>query len=223
MREFSRWQFVVLGRKRQVFNTVNQKNNFQGTLGCLKRGNQWVHSEEIPVGDCVKAKHVRSQTRSANRHYMSCRRSRKFLCVPWNPLYKILQVWMWILRCFMLNWSICHFSNSLAKFSKNVLSLIESRNCGTPSDFIRRWRRIWSPAKIASDFRHRLMRTHLTIFFADRDDVALQPCSRAPSRSVLNWSHVIKSPNLISWLYWRFAALSVENRGNGHTWQMPRI
>ena len=28
MRGFSRWQFVVLGRKTQVFNTVNQKNNF---------------------------------------------------------------------------------------------------------------------------------------------------------------------------------------------------
>ena len=27
----------------------------------------------------------------------------------------------------------------------------------------------------------------------------------------------IKSPNLIGWLYWRFAAISVENRGNGHT------
>ena len=51
----------------------------------------------------------------------------------------------------------------------------------TPSDFIRRSRRIWSPAKIASDFRHRLMRTHLAIFFAGRDDVARQPCSRAPS------------------------------------------
>ena len=25
---FSRWQFVVLGRKTQVFSTVNQKNNF---------------------------------------------------------------------------------------------------------------------------------------------------------------------------------------------------
>ena len=25
MRGFSRWQFVVLGRKTQVFNTVNQK------------------------------------------------------------------------------------------------------------------------------------------------------------------------------------------------------
>ena len=40
MRGFSRWQFMVLGRKTQVFNTVNQKNNFYGTLGCLKRGNQ---------------------------------------------------------------------------------------------------------------------------------------------------------------------------------------
>ena len=28
MREFSRWQFVVLGGKTQVFNTVNQKHNF---------------------------------------------------------------------------------------------------------------------------------------------------------------------------------------------------
>ena len=27
-RGFSRWQFVVLGRKTQVFNTVNYKNNF---------------------------------------------------------------------------------------------------------------------------------------------------------------------------------------------------
>ena len=44
--------------------------------------------------------------------------------------------------------------------------------------------------------RHRLMRTHLAIFYADHGDVALQPCSRAPSRGVLK-SHVIKSPNLI--------------------------
>ena len=28
MRGFSRWQFVVLGRKTQVFNTVNHKSNF---------------------------------------------------------------------------------------------------------------------------------------------------------------------------------------------------
>ena len=28
MRGSSRWQFVVLGRKTQVYNTVNQKNNF---------------------------------------------------------------------------------------------------------------------------------------------------------------------------------------------------
>ena len=30
-----------------------------------------------------------------------------------------------------------------------------------------------------------------------------------------------KSPNLMGWLYWRFAAINVENRGNGHTWRMP--
>ena len=75
---------MVLGKKTRAFNTVNQKNNFYGTLGYLKRGNQRVHSEEIPVRDCVKAEHVRSQTRSAN-HHMSCRRSRKFLCAPENP------------------------------------------------------------------------------------------------------------------------------------------
>ena len=33
-------------------------------------------------------------------------------------------------------------------------------------------------------------------------------------------THVIKSPNLMGWLYWRFAAINVENRGNGHTWRM---
>ena len=36
MRGFSRWEFVVLGRKTQAFNNINQKNNFWGTLGCLK-------------------------------------------------------------------------------------------------------------------------------------------------------------------------------------------
>ena len=55
---------------------------------------------------------------------------------------------------------------------------------------------------IASDFRWRLMRTHLAIFFADRGDVAVLK------------THVIKSPNLMGWLYWRFAAINVENRGN---------
>ena len=59
------------------------------------------------------------------------------------------------------------------------------------------------------DFRWRLMRTHLAIFFADRGDVAVLK------------THVIKSPNLMGWLYWRFAAINVENRGNGHTWRMP--
>ena len=44
---------------------------------------------------------------------------------------------------------------------------------------MRRSRRIGSPAKIASEFYHRLMRTHLAIFFADRGVVTLQPCSGA--------------------------------------------
>ena len=51
--------------------------------------------------------------------------------------------------------------------------------------------------------------THLAIFFADRTDVEILK------------AHVIKSPNLMGWLYWRFAAINVENRGNGHTWRMP--
>ena len=58
--------------------------------------------------------------------------------------------------------------------------------------------------------------THLAIdadtlgdFFADRGDEAVLK------------SHVVKSPNLMGWLYWRFAAMTVENRGNGHTWRMP--
>ena len=62
---------------------------------------------------------------------------------------------------------------------------------------------------IASDFRHRLMRTHLAIFFADRGDVAVLK------------THVIKSPNLMGWLCWRFTAINIENRENGHTWRMP--
>ena len=53
------------------------------------------------------------------------------------------------------------------------------------------------------------MRTHLAIFCADRGDVAVLK------------THVVKSPNLMGWLYWRFAAINVENRGNGHTWRLP--
>ena len=53
------------------------------------------------------------------------------------------------------------------------------------------------------------MRTHLAIFFADRGDVAVLK------------THVIKSPNLMGWLYWRFAAINVENRGIGNAWRMP--
>ena len=46
-------------------------------------------------------------------------------------------------------------------------------------------------------------------FFANRGDVAVLK------------THMIKSPNLMGWLYWRFAAINVENRGNGYTWRMP--
>ena len=56
------------------------------------------------------------------------------------------------------------------------------------------------------------MRTYFAIVFADRSDVAVLK------------SHVIRSPNLMGWLYsvyWRFAAMTVENRGNEHTWRMP--
>ena len=46
-------------------------------------------------------------------------------------------------------------------------------------------------------------------FFADRGDVAVLK------------TRVIKSPNLMGWLYCRFEVMTVENRGNGHTWRMP--
>ena len=46
--------------------------------------------------------------------------------------------------------------------------------------------------------------------------MALQPCSRAPSRGVLE-SLVIKSAILIGLLCWQFAVMIVENRGNEHT------
>ena len=49
------------------------------------------------------------------------------------------------------------------------------------------------------------------IFFANRSDVAVLK------------SHMITSPNPMGWLYWRFAAMTVGNRGNGHTWLMPAI
>ena len=59
--------------------------------------------------------------------------------------------------------------------------------------------------------------TNLAIFFADRGDVALQPCFQDPSWDVLK-SHVIKSPNL-NWF--TLLAMSVENNRNGHTCRMP--
>ena len=53
------------------------------------------------------------------------------------------------------------------------------------------------------------MRTNMAIFFADRGDVAVLKTDE------------IKPPNLMGWLYWQFAAINVENRGNWHTWRMP--
>ena len=102
---------------------------------------------------------------------------------------------------------------------------------GTPGDFLRSRRSAYKIAKCVAglkpathlailyadrgefdrqrNFCHWLMRKHLAIFFADRGDVAVLK------------THVIKSPNLMDWLYRRFAAMNVENRGNGHTWRMP--
>ena len=56
----------------------------------------------------------------------------------------------------------------------------------TPGDLIRRLLRIWSPAKIARDFRHLPNADTLgDFFFANRGDVALQPCSQAPSAAAI--------------------------------------
>ena len=72
--------------------------------------------------------------------------------------------------------------------------------------------------------------THLDILYADRGEFGRQRFSPpidvdTPSDffrgdvAVLK-THAIKSPNLMGWLYWRFAAINVENRRNGHTWRM---
>ena len=55
------------------------------------------------------------------------------------------------------------------------------------------------------------MRTHLANFFADRGNVAVLK------------THVIKLPSLMGRLYWLFEVVTVENRGNGHTWRMLAI
>ena len=74
--------------------------------------------------------------------------------------------------------------------------------------------------------------THLAILYADRGEYDRQRKSQA--NFATNWCghdffspiaamchfnivHVIKPPNLIDVLYWQFAVMSVENRGNGHT------
>ena len=81
---------------------------------------------------------------------------------------------------------------------------------------------------------------HLAIFYADRGEfdrkrfmqtqlavfspiAAMWHFNLVPGfiKRCLQKSHVIKSLNLIGWFYWWFAAMSAENRGNGHTWRMP--
>ena len=65
-----------------------------------------------------------------------------------------------------------------------------------------------SPTKIASDFR---------AIDADTPGDFFRRSRRCGSFE----NSCDKSPNLMGWLYWRFAAINVENRGNGHTWRMP--
>ena len=62
------------------------------------------------------------------------------------------------------------------------------------------------------------MRAHRAIFFADSGDVALQPCSRAPSKDVLKSScDKIAQPDWLTLLAIR-SDERVENRRNGDTW-----
>ena len=67
------------------------------------------------------------------------------------------------------------------------------------------------------------MRTHLAIFspIAAMWHFNLVPRLQAPLLSSILKNHVIKSPKLIGLLYWRFAAMCVKNRGNGHTRRLP--
>ena len=60
--------------------------------------------------------------------------------------------------------------------------------------------------------------THLAILYADRGEFDRQRKSLAifadrGDVAVLK-TYVIKSSNLMGWLYWRLAAINVENRGN---------
>ena len=87
-------------------------------------------------------------------------------------------VWLKITR---RGWTLLKLTDALPLALARIWVDNLSKPGDTLGDFIRRSRRIWSPAKIASDFRHWLMRTHLAIFFADRGGVALRACSLAPS------------------------------------------
>ena len=140
---------------------------------------------------------------------------------------------------------------------------------GTPGDFRRSRRSAYKIAKcvaglsrqhnwrfytpiaanlIASDFRHRLMRTHLAIFFTDRGDVALQHCS-CDKITQPNWltllairsdecrksrerAHLANAGEFIAdiWharyrrFYTPIAAIGENrNRCTGHTWRFSLI
>ena len=68
------------------------------------------------------------------------------------------------------------------------------------ADFIRRSRRIWSPAKINRDFHPRLMRTHLAIFLADCSDVAV-----SKSRVIKLPTWWVDPPDDSQWWAWKIA------------------
>ena len=62
---------------------------------------------------------------------------------------------------------------------------IKAKAGDTPGDFIRRSPRIYRQRKSRAIYATDRMRTHLAIFFANRGDVALQPCSQAPSPAAI--------------------------------------
>lgn len=58
---------------------------------------------------------------------------------------------------------------------------LRSKAGDTLGDFVCRYRRFWSAAKFAGEFRRWLMRAHLAILYADSGDLPLQFYSQAPS------------------------------------------
>ena len=93
--------------------------------------------------------------------------------------------------------SVRRFSRTLPCFAR----LTMTKAGDTLGNFIRRSRRYWSPAKIASEFRRCLMRAHLAIFFADRGDLPLH-FVRSQAPSIVAVRHFEKSchKNRPAWL-----------------------